>query len=155
MLPAFGAKPHKLDFAARLKLREEERRELGKALVIARGFDHRLRVYTLEGWAKLVAEYEKLPANDSTAQDLYDFLIASGEQCEVDAQGRVRVPDPLLAWAGLGGGNLEAYLVKGRDCWQIWDVKNYQEFCERADQLKPVLAQYFGGAPTREGSAAA
>jgi MraZ protein len=154
MTPTFGATAHKLDFAFRIKLREEERRELGNTLFMARGFDHRLLVYTPEAWERWLAECEKLPRHDPQADALYDLLAGSGEQCEVDAQGRVRIPEALLDWARLKDKSV-ACLVRSRDCWHIWEKENYEAFCERAEQLQRVMAEYFGGGRAREGGAEA
>ena len=155
MSEAFGAKLHKLDFAGRLKLREEERRELGGAVILACGFDHCINVFSPEAWDAFVAGFDQLSPHDPTAHDLRRFLISTAERCEVDGQGRVRVPDLLLRWAGLGGGKLQAYLIRAGDRWELWEDESYQAFLKVADGLKPLQAQYFGGRAAGEESAAA
>lgn len=155
MNEAVGAKLHKLDFAGRLKLREEERRELGSAVILACGFDHCVNVFPPAAWESFAAGFEQLSPHDPTAHDLRRFLLSTAERCEVDGQGRVRIPDLLLRWAGLGGGKLQAYLIRAGDRWELWEEERYQSFLEESLALKPLQAQYFGGRAPGEESAAA
>ncbi|HEY3397687.1 MAG TPA: hypothetical protein VGM19_08515 [Armatimonadota bacterium] len=141
-----GAKPHKLDATGRLKLREEERDALGDVAVLSCGFDNCVSIFTPDRWDKFVADFDKLASQDPDAHDLRRLLVANAEQCEIDAQGRLRVPEFLMRWAELGGeSKLQAYLIKvGEGWWECWEATRYQEFLTlRAQQLKQVAGGYW------------
>lgn len=147
-----GAKPHKLDITARLKLREEERAALGEAVIVSCGFDNCISVFTPERWDQFVADFDQLAQQDPDAHDLRRLLLATAERCEIDAQGRVKIPEFLLRWASLGGGKLQAYLIQvGEGRWECWEAGQYQEFLtRRAQELKQIASGYFRTGPQTE-----
>ncbi len=147
MIEPVGAKPHKIDAGGRLKLREEQRKALGSSVVMACGFDNCITIFTPEAWQRYVEDFAALGAQDPDAHDLRRMLISTAELCEIDAQGRTKIPDFLMRWAGLGGeGKLQAYLIKvdeGR--WECWEAGRWQEFLTvRAQELKRVASSFWG-----------
>ena len=140
MIGPVGAISHKLDMAGRLKLRDEERKALGTQMVMSCGFDNCIAIYTPSAWERFVAGFQRLSRRNPNAQDLKRLLLAPAEVCEVDGQDRVRLPEFLLRWADLGGGNLDAYMVQveeGR--WECWQAERWREFLtRRAGELKEM-----------------
>jgi division/cell wall cluster transcriptional repressor MraZ len=129
-----GATLHKLDMAGRIKLREEERAQLGDRMVMSCNFDKRIALYTLTAFARLKADLGRLPRHDPDVRDLKRFLLSPAETCEVDSQGRVRIPEALLKWAGLGGGVLDAYMMPVDDGeWECCEADRWHEFNSRRD----------------------
>jgi MraZ protein len=145
MTDPVGAKPHKLDMAGRIKLRDEERAGLGDSMVMSRGFDNCIILYSVAAWGRLVVDFKRLPPHDPNVQDLKRLLIAPAEKCEVDGQGRVRLPEALMQWAGLGGGKVDALVQQvdeGR--WECWESSRLHEFLlGRAPELKQFASGVF------------
>ena len=156
MAVPIGAKPHKLDTAGRLKLRDDERPFFGESVVVSAGFDNCISFFDPQRWEQFVADFDKLAAQDPEAHDLRRLLLSTAEQCEIDAQGRLRIPEFLLSWAELGGGKLDAMLIRvGEGRWECWEENRYRDFLrQRAQELKQVATAYWStGASLREGPA--
>ena len=153
MIDPVGAKPHKLDMAGRIKLRDEERAGLGDKMIMSCGFDNCIAIYTPDAWQRFVGDFQRLAQQDPNAHDLKRLLVAPGETCEVDGQGRVRLPEFLMRWADLGGGKLDAFIMPvGEGRWECWESSKWQEFVDlRSRQLKELAVTYFGkGSPAEE-----
>jgi len=59
-------------------------------------------------------------------------------------QGRIKIPESLLRWAGLDGSEREAQVICLDDRYEIWEVGRYNEFLtERGKQLKEIARQLF------------
>ena len=147
-----GATLHKLDMAGRIKLREEERAELGDRMVMSCNFDKRIAIYTSAAFVRLQADLARLPRHDPDVRDLKRFLLSPAETCEVDSQGRVRIPEALLKWAGLGGSVLDAYLapVEAGE-WECCEAARWHEFNnQREADLKEKSGVLFAAAGSRE-----
>ena len=151
MSQTFGAKPHKLDSAGRMKLRDEERRVLGSQVVLACGQDGCINVFTLDSWQKFAAVFDKLPVNNAKARRLRRLLRDTGEDCEVDAQNRLRIPEGFLKWAGLGGVKLQARLVYAGDRWELWEEEAYWQSLKAATELEDETQQALDAASEEEG----
>lgn len=159
MRQAFGIVSHKLDPAGRLKFRDDERAALGSRIYIACGYDHYLNIFTPEGWGAFCASFRTLSLADPDILDLHRLLVSSGHVCDVDAQGRVKVPESLLKWAHLGEeGKLQAYLLQQEEGrWECWEAGYWHAFQnQRVQALKQKACQIFGNrADTQEVASAA
>ncbi len=148
-----GVTPHKLDPAGRLKLREEEKAVLGSRVIMACGFDNCINVFTLPAWGAYEAPFRAAPQGDPDMLDLRRLLLSTAEPCDVDAQGRVKIPEFLFKWAGLGDDSLQAYLLQvdeGR--WECWEAGHWQEYLdERAQALKQMARNIWGAGATGGG----
>ncbi len=147
MRDAFGIVSHKLDPAGRLKLRDDEHAALGSRVYIACGYDHYLNIFTPEGWGAFRASFRALPLSDPDVLDLHRLLVSSGQVCDIDAQGRFKVPESLLKWAQLGEeGKLQAYLLQQEEGrWECWEAGNWHDFqAQRAQMIKHKARQIFG-----------
>ena len=148
-----GVTPHKLDPAGRLKLREEERVVLDARVVMACGFDNCINVFTLPAWGAYEAPFRTAPQGDPDMLDLRRLLLSTAEPCDIDAQGRVKIPDFLLKWSYLGENNLQAYLLQvdeGR--FECWEAGHWQQYLsERAQALKQTARLVWGAGATGGG----
>ena len=139
-----GPTLHKLDSATRLKLNEDEKRELGTVVYLASGYDNRVNVYRPEDWKRLKETFDRLPPYNPVANDLRSLLVEAGSQCEVDPQGRIRIPDDQDDWAGLDDAHQMVFLTRARDHWDIWERSRYQAYLRSVNELKARSEDYFG-----------
>ena len=148
-----GVTPHKLDPAGRLKLREEERVALGPRVIMACGFDSCVNVFTLQAWGAYEAPFRTAAPGDPDMLDLRRLLLAPAEPCDLDAQGRVKIPEFLLKWAHLGPDQPQAYLLQvdeGR--FELWEEGQWQQYLtDRAPALKEMARQIWGAGATGGG----
>ena len=146
MPEAQGATIHKLDSAGRIKLREQQRDNLPRNVVLACGFDNCINMFISEAWNLYCQRFAQLDSLDPDVHDLKRLLVATAEVCRIDDQGRLKVPEALLRWAGLDQPPAEAQLIHLEDRYEIWEVNNYNEFLsERGRELKQIARRLLRG----------
>ena len=147
-----GEYRHTLDSKKRTFLPSKLREKLGSEVVIARGVDKCLTLYTAEGWKKFEEKIEELPPIRARAvrRWLYGF---SGE-VTIDSQGRIAIPKNLVEYAELEGkksdddkeekGNVYNIVSVGvGDHVEIWSEQEYENVINNmsADQIAAALAE--------------
>lgn len=135
---------HTIDDKNRLSLPSKFRKEMGKRLVVTPGLDSCLFVFTAEEWEKiserLSGRQESMLKADN--RSLNRYLLGMAVEIEVDAAGRMLIPDHLRSRAKLSE---KVVFIGVRDRVEIWDEaiwKSYaQEVESKADQLAEKLSQ--------------
>lgn len=77
-----------------------------------------LWLYPLAEWEKIESKIDQLPTFNKSATNLRRFLIGSGLDCEMDAQGRLLLPEKLRTWAEIGK---KAVLLGQLNKFEIWN----------------------------------
>lgn len=83
-----------------------------------------LWLYPLTEWERLEATINKLPTLNKMAGKLRRFLIGNATECELDAQGRLLLPDKLKAFAQI---DKKVVLVGQLTKFEIWNEVAWQE----------------------------
>ena len=89
---------HALDNKGRIFIPAKLRDELGQTVYITLSMDRCLSVYSTESWNALTEKVNALPY---VRQRKMRPLFAYAVRCDLDAQGRVLLPQNLRDWAGL------------------------------------------------------
>jgi MraZ protein len=114
-----GEYEHTLDDKNRLTLPARFRKELAEGVVVTRGMDGCLAVYTVSAWQRFVEErLAGLDPLSREARQMSRFMFSGAAEQELDRQGRVMIPPPLVAHAKLGR---EVVVAGVRDHVEIWD----------------------------------
>ena len=115
----FGTYEHTIDDKNRLTLPARFRDALDVGIVLTRGLDECLDVFTRPDWDALVeARLAPLDPFTKEARELMRFFFAAAADAELDKQGRVLVPPALANHARLGR---EVVVAGVRDHLEIWD----------------------------------
>lgn len=132
---------HILDPKNRISLPAKFRKDLGRAVVITRGLDHCLFVYPKKEWAK-EAESRAVHAGGTTAaRGLARLFLAGAMEAEVDAAGRILVPDHLKKFAKLHSKTVVAG-VAGRI--EIWDEGAWKKYTADIERDADAFAETLG-----------
>jgi len=136
---------HTLDPKNRISLPAKFRKDLGRAVVMTRGLDHCLFVYPKKEWAR-EAEIRAVHAGGTAAaRGLARLFIAGAMEAEVDAVGRVLIPDHLKNFAGLKSKTVIAGVASRVEIWDETAWKKYTAEIERdADAFAEVLGNNTG-----------
>jgi MraZ protein len=114
-----GEYDHTIDDKGRLTLPAKFRRRFADGVVVTRGLDHCLYVYTRSDWDRLVeTRLRDLDPLSREGRALQRFFFASASEAEPDKQGRVVIPGPLLESASLAK---EVVVAGVYDHLEIWD----------------------------------
>jgi transcriptional regulator MraZ len=137
-----GAYDHTIDDKNRLTLPAKFRESFAEGAVVTRGLDGCLEVYGGEDWDRLVeSRLAPLDPLSKETRRLQRFLFSGASESELDKQGRVTIPAPLLKHAQLGRDVVVAGM---RNHLEIWDRETWsRELAEvegSADDVAERLA---------------
>lgn len=136
-----GEYTHSLDTKKRLSLPSRWRGELGKSLIVTRGLDNCLFVYTLSAWQTLTEKVGGLPLGQADSRGFNRFFLSGAVEVEVDKAGRILVPDFLKDFAKLKS---KVVLAGLHDRVEIWDEKKWNDYKKKIEEKADSLAEKLG-----------
>jgi MraZ protein len=114
-----GAHEHTIDDKNRLTLPAKFRESFAEGVVVTRGLDGCLQVFRGEDWVRYVnSRLASLDPLSSEARKAQRFHFTAASETELDKQGRVMIPAPLLRHAQL---KRDVVIAGMRDHLEIWD----------------------------------
>ncbi|HET7745062.1 MAG TPA: division/cell wall cluster transcriptional repressor MraZ [Gaiellaceae bacterium] len=119
----YGEHEHTIDDKKRLILPSKFRAPLAGGVVLAKGFEPSIDVYPLEAWNANVARVADLDSFSPEARRMKRYVFAGALVTELDAQGRVLVPQKLAEHAGLGR---DVVIAGVHDHLEIWDRTQWE-----------------------------
>ena len=122
---------HTLDPKNRISLPAKFRKDLGRTVVMTRGLDHCLFVYPKKAWAKEAEARAAHAGGTAAARGLARLFLAGAMEAEVDAAGRVLIPDHLKSFAGLSAKTVIAGVASRIEIWDEDAWKAYTAAIER------------------------
>lgn len=132
---------HIIDDKKRLSLPAKFRKELGKKVVITNGLDKCLFVYTETQWKKIAEKLSLLPVGQADTRSFNRFFLGGAVEAEVDALGRILVPDFQKEFAGLAN---KVVIVGVHNRLEIWNDKAWGEYKSRIEKQADVVAEKLG-----------
>ena len=114
-----GEYEHTLDDKNRLTLPAKFRQAFTGEVVVSRGLDGCLFVFTRDNWDSFVAsQLEGLNPFSKEARQMSRYMFAGAAETELDKQGRVGLPAALLEHAKL---SRDVVVAGVNDHLEIWD----------------------------------
>ena len=129
-----GEYQHALDNKGRIFIPARLRDELGQAVYITLSMDRCLSVYSKENWDSLTEKVNALPY---VRQRKMRPLFAYAVRCDLDAQGRVLLPQNLRDWAGL---TKNVTVVGCNNHAELWDSDSWREVFEAETSPENIAA---------------
>ena len=119
-----GEYSHTIDAKGRIIVPAKFRESLGDNIVVTKGLDNCLFVYTSEDWRKFEEKLRTLPLTNKDARKFTRFFLAGAAEMEIDKQGRILIPSVLREFAAL-----EKDVVLGGvgSRIEIWDKARWNE----------------------------
>ncbi len=120
-----GEYEHTIDEKNRLTLPARFRRAFADGIFVVKGFDPCLYAYPRGDWERLVSE--RVATIDLLGKEerrLQRFLFSGATEAELDRQGRVMIPAPLLEYAQI---ERDVVVAGVRDRLEIWDRARWRE----------------------------
>ncbi len=114
----YGEYEHAIDDKNRLTLPARFRDDVAAGVVLTRGSESCIDVYTRDGWELATARIGELDSLSKDGRDMKRFFFAGAAVVEPDKQGRVVIPAQLLAHAGI---EKDVVLAGVHDRLEIWD----------------------------------
>lgn len=136
-----GEYKHNIDPKKRLAIPAKFRKELGDKVVITKGLDQCLFIYTITEWEKVAEKLSELPTGSADTRNFVRSLLSGATDVEVDALGRVLVPDYLKEFAGLKDKVVIAGLYKRLE---VWDQQAWESHKTMTDKQMDAMAEKLG-----------
>ena len=136
-----GEYEHTLDEKKRVSLPKAFRSGLGKKMVMTRGLDNCLFVYSRNAWEKVAAKLEKLSFAQADTRGFNRFILSGAVEVETDSAGRILVPDHQKEFAGLGKTIVFAGVS---DRVEIWDAIAWKSYKARIEKQADAMAEKLG-----------
>ena len=134
-----GEYEHTLDDKNRLTLPAKFRDAFAGGVVVTRGMDGCLSVYTQDAWDRFVSvRLEELDPFSREARQMSRFLFAGAAEAEPDKQGRVMLPPALITHAKL---TREVVVAGVRDHVEIWDRATWRRHLEDVEGSAELVAE--------------
>jgi MraZ protein len=115
-----GTYAPRLDEKGRLFLPAKFREELASGLVITKGQERCLYVFSLAEFTRLTERLREAPLTAKGARDYSRVFFASAHDETPDKQGRVTVPPSLREYAGL---TRDCTVIGANTRVEIWDAE--------------------------------
>lgn len=133
-----GEYAHNIDRKGRIIIPAKFREELQDHVIITRGLDGCLAVYTKEQWERIYEQLMKLPTTKKDARMFVRMMTSKAAECEIDAQGRVLIPAPLVKLADLVK---ECMIIGAANHVEIWAKERWEPVDEEADEAFEEIAE--------------
>lgn len=125
-----GTHSPRLDEKGRLILPAKFRDELSDGLVLTRGQERCIYVFSQREFEKVHEQMREAPISSRQARD-YIRVFLSGASDEVpDKQGRVTIPPALRTYAGL---DRELAVIGAGSRAEIWDATAWNDYLEEKE----------------------
>ena len=127
MADLLGTHSYQLDQKGRISLPVRFREAFADGAFLTLGQDGCLFCFPGAEWAARTAELRSSPLSDPEGRALARIFFGSAEKVDVDAQGRIVIPQRLRTAVGL---KKEAVVVGVNDRLEIWDRDAHERYQE-------------------------
>ncbi len=134
----FGEYSHTIDQKKRLAVPAKFRQILGKQVVITRGLDSCLFLYSFKEWQKLAKKLSQLPISQADVRGFARLMLAGAMEVNLDGLGRILVPDYLKKYACLEKKVIIAGLYNRVE---VWDEQKWKEYQGRTEKQVGDIAE--------------
>lgn len=136
-----GEYRHTLDAKNRVSLPAKFRKELGSTVVVTRGLDKCLFVYSKGAWKEQAKVFAAHSSGAASGRAFARLMLAGASEADVDSAGRVLVPDYLKAYAGLAGKCVVAGVA---DRVELWDEPAWEAYTRDIERDADSFAEALG-----------
>ena len=136
-----GEYEHTLDEKKRISLPKVFRAALGKRVVMTRGLDNCLCVYSYGSWEVMAKKLQSLSFVNADTRGFNRFMLSGAAEVDVDGAGRILIPDHQKVYAGM---KRPVVFTGVSDRVEVWDVVRWQDYKKRIDKDAERMAKKLG-----------
>jgi len=125
-----GEYQHTIDNKGRISVPAKFREELGERFIVTKGLDNCLFIYSMDEWRILEDKLKTLPLTNKDARAFVRFFFAGASECDLDNQGRIRIPNNLREHAGL---EKETVMIGVATRIEIWSLEQWEKYNDDAN----------------------
>lgn len=133
-----GEYRHTFDAKNRISLPAKFRKELGKGVIVTRGLDRCLFVYSQAAWRKETEKLGQYPTSSAAGRALSRLMLSGASESDVDSAGRILIPDYLKSFAGL---STKAVVAGVNERVELWDEDAWTSYTAESERNADALAE--------------
>lgn len=133
-----GEYRHSLDTKNRLIIPAKFREGLSGTFVVTKGLDGCLAIYTMDKWNAIIARLAQIPGTKKEARLYMRSLTSKAQECTLDSQGRIPLPQFLLNTANI---EKNCVVVGVADYIEIWPEERWDTYDEEASDSFESVAE--------------
>ncbi len=130
-----------IDDKARINIPAKFRSSLKNQVVVTRGLDNSLVLYTLDEWKKLAEKLASLPISTANTRAFSRLMLAGAMDCDIDKQGRIVLPGYLKEYAKIGKKVVYAGMYSRIE---IWSEELWNKYKTQTEKDSNQIAQSLG-----------
>lgn len=136
-----GEYKHKLDDKKRVSLPIKFRQELGKKIVVTRGLDNCLFIYTEKGWKNISEKIGNMGFGQAQKRGFNRYFISGASLIDIDSIGRILIPEYLRDFAKIDGN---VVITGVFDRVEVWNEKLWEAYKNKVIKDADTLAENLG-----------
>lgn len=136
----FGEFLHKIDNKGRVAVPSKFRAYLIDGLIMTRGFDGCLVIYTKKEWQKVLASLSSLPSNQQETRIFQRMLLSSAFDCNLDSQGRILLPEYLRQFMNVKSGDNVVFIGVNNKI-EVWEESAWSNFKKNFSTTMDKISQ--------------
>lgn len=120
-----GEYRHNIDAKGRLTLPSKFREKYEGNVIVTKGFEGCLNIYTLPEWETFYQKLLIIPTNKKQARTFIRIIASKATECEIDKMGRINIPQSLRSEAHLD----KAVVIIGTlNHVEVWDEAAWDHY---------------------------
>lgn len=129
-----------IDEKGRVSVPVKFRSALKSKIVVTRGLDSSLFLYSMDEWKKLASKLASLPISTANTRAFSRLMLAGAMDCDIDKQGRIILPGYLKDFAKISkkvviAGLYNRIEIWSEELWEAYKKQTEQQSNEIAEQL--------------------
>lgn len=133
-----GEYRHNLDSKGRVIIPAKFREQLSLNIILTRGLDGCITVYTQDQWQTIYEQLKKLPTTKRESRMYIHMITSKAAEVSIDKQGRVLIPSSLISEANI---EKECVIVGAADHFEIWSQQRWDDYYEDASESFEDIAE--------------
>lgn len=132
---------HTLDDKKRISLPAKFRKEIGKNIVVTRGLDGCLFIYSLKEWKTISEQLGSLGMGQAATRGFNRHMLAGAAEVNVDSVGRILIPESLRNSARITSKVVFAGLYTRIE---VWDEETWERYTKDIEKQADQMAERLG-----------
>ena len=130
---------HNIDGKGRIIIPSKLREELGENIIVTRGLEDCLFIYSEKEWSLIVSKLKSLPFTKKDARSFTRMFLSGATATEFDKQVRIKISLPLIEYASL---DKECIIIGVNDRLELWSKEKWNAFVEESKEDLSDLADH-------------
>lgn len=133
-----GEYQYNLDEKGRLFVPVNYKNEIGAKLIVARGIEKCLYIYTINEWERLISKISDLSFTKKSNREFSRMFLSGAYEYEIDSKGRINLDARLLSHAEL---KKECIILGAGSRIEIWSKEVWEKYYQEHEEIIEEISE--------------